>query len=293
MTSSHSTSSVPACLLCGADCALRYDFGEFRVAYCATCRLGCLDPFPTDAKMAELYRSQEYFEGVDDVGYEDYLGEDEEHAMTFRAKLKDLLATGSVNDLLEIGCGPGAFLREATAAGIPRVVGLDLNPWAIKYAKSCDLDASVGSIEDLPAERQFDAVAMLDLIEHIRNPVEFLRAVADRLRPGGRVLVMTPNVRSLLAFISGRRWVSFKIPEHLFYYSPFSIDQVLHRAGFEIVARRSARQYVTVDFVLSRLDRLVPPIVRAVRPVTRALGLDSRIISVTNGSMDIVARKVA
>lgn len=260
------------------------------MVYCGLCQLGQLSPLPSEQELAELYGSRAYFEGSDGVGYADYAADEPQFARTFRAKLEALLHFGPVRELLEIGCGPGYFLDEARRAGVARVVGIDRNPWAVEEARRRGIEAHVGSIDVLLPEDAFDAIVMLDLIEHVADPVPFLAEVRARLRPGGRVFLMTPNIRSALARVAGRRWVSFKIPEHLYYYSPRSMRTLLARSGFEVLSLRGAGQYVTVEFLFSRLQRLLPRSVRVAERLVRGLGLEKRVVFVTNGSIDVVAR---
>jgi 2-polyprenyl-3-methyl-5-hydroxy-6-metoxy-1,4-benzoquinol methylase len=278
------------CLLCGAPQVARHDFGRHRVMYCAVCALGQLAPLPTATELAALYDSPAYFEGDDAVGYAGYTADAPQLRRTFGAKLAWLARSGPLDALAEIGCGPGYLLQVAREAGVRELVGVDHNPWAVDQVRAAGIEAHRGSVEALPAGRRYDAVAMLDLLEHVPAPVPFLREVAARLKPGGRLLIMTPNIRSALARLSGRRWVSFKIPEHVVYYSPKSIRLVLARAGFEVTAVRSATQYVTVEFALDRLSHLSPYGTRALRAVLRPLGLERSVVPVTNGSIDVIAR---
>ncbi len=280
-----------ACALCGGAQRQRYDLDSHRLLYCARCRLGQLSPLPTEDELRALYASPRYFGGGGDaVGYADYAADEAQHARSFRARLRALLRHGPITDLLEIGCGPGLFLLEARRLGVPNVVGVDPNPWAVEHAHARGVEAYVGSVDTIDASRRFDAVAMLDVLEHVVAPLPFLAAARARLRPGGRLLIMTPDIRSLLARLSGRRWVSLKVPEHVRYYSRRSVRTLLDRAGFDVLAVRAAGQYVTVAFFLSRLERLVPAPARALRTIARALALDGRVVFLTNGSIDVIAR---
>lgn len=288
---SHETGTHADCGLCGGRMRPMYDFGRHAVVYCADCRLGRLAPMPGEHELDEVYASRAYFEGGGRVGYADYAGDAAQFARTFRDKLSNLRRFGHVTDLLEVGCGPGYFLLEARRAGIAGAVGVDRNPWAVEETRRRGFEAYLGSIAALPADRSFDAVVLLDVLEHIPDPEPFLAAVAARLRPGGRILLMTPNIRSLLARFSGRRWVSFKIPEHVHYFSPRSIRRLLNRAGFDVLTCRPAGQWVTLDFALDRLARLVPRPSAVLAAAARGLGLRAAAIFVPNGSIDVVARR--
>ncbi len=278
------------CFLCGGPQRPRFAVRGRWLLYCPRCGLGQLAPLPTDEELDRLYASEAYFRGDDRVGYASYVADAPEHARSFRRELTWLLRNAPVRNLLEIGCGPGVLLAEARRLGIADVVGVDPNPWAVREAQSRGIEARLGSIDAIARTARFDAIVMLDVLEHVVAPLPFLAGVRERLRDDGRLLVMTPNVESLLARVSGRRWVSLKVPEHVRYYSRRGIRAVLAAAGFRVVATRSAGQYVTVDFFLDRLARLVPA-ASAARRLARVIGIDRRVILLTNGSIDVIACK--
>lgn len=287
--STGATGTAAACLLCNGRISLLHRFGERSVYYCRSCEFGQLEPLPVEDELRRLYGSHEYFEGSDQVGYASYTEDAPQFARTFRHKVRELLACAPIRDLLEIGCGPGYFLAAAEEAGIANAVGIDLNPAAIELARAAGHRAEVGTIEQLERGRKYDAVAMFDVLEHIADPAAFLASVRAHTREGGVLYLMTPNIRSLLARVSGRRWVSFKIPEHVAYYSPRSIRLLLERAGWNVVSIRATGQYVTLDFLLSRVERLLPA-VRPARRMVRALRAGGLVLFVPNGSIDVIAR---
>lgn len=102
--------------------------------------------------------------------------------------------------LLDIGCGAGAFLRIARAAGY-RVTGLELNASLAQRARDTSgAEVVVGDAGCTTlAGRRFDVVTVLDLIEHVPDPVGVLRRCADALTPGGHLVVYTPNHSSVIA----------------------------------------------------------------------------------------------
>lgn len=277
------------CLACGAPTKPRYTFDPYVVMTCRDCGFGRLDPIPSESVLDRLYASSAYFEGTDRAGYADYSEQVGVFERTFAAKLDLLLRFGPVSRLLEIGCGPGTFLEVARQRGVEGLVGVDRNPWAIERAQAAGFDARVGSIESIPAEHQFDAAVLLDVLEHVRDPGPFLVEVRRRLRPGGRLLIMTPNIASILARVSGRRWVSFKIPEHILYFTPRSIGFVLGDAGFRTRLVRGTGQYATVAFCMDRLSRIAPRLAGWATPALRGLGLLDRVVYIPNGSIDVVA----
>ena len=112
---------------------------------------------------------------------------------------------------LDLGCGTG-FLLERLAREGWSGVGVDLSPKSVSLARS-RLDAAgagarvrvtVGSVYE-PPEGPFDLVTATDVLEHLEDPGSCLAAAADRLAPGGLVVVSTPNRRSLPG---ARRWLA-------------------------------------------------------------------------------------
>ena len=127
------------------------------------------------------------------------------------------------------------------------------------------------------------------LTEHITDPAAFLRIAARFLRPSGLVVMVTPNIRSLLARVSGPRWVSFKIPEHVSFYDPRTITDLLSGTGFTVSAIDPAYQYYALPFVTSRIRELLHPVSRLIPPVERLPFLRRRHLRVTSGSMRVLA----
>jgi SAM-dependent methyltransferase len=283
-------STTPRCLLCGELSPPRHAFASHELRYCSRCRLGQLAPLPTDTELAALYGTRDYYECSDLVGYAGYVEAAPQLRRTFAAKLAWLRRSGPIASLAEIGCGPGYLLEVARDLGIRDLAGVDRNPWAVEQARAQGLDVRRGSVEVLPAAGRYDAIVMLDLLEHVPAPIPFLRAVRAHLHPHGRLLIMVPNIRSLLARVSGPRWVSVKIPEHVLYYTRRSMRLTLDRAGLETTAMRAATQHVSLAFLLDRLGRLAPRASACARAPIRLLGLEHRVLPVTNGSLDVLAR---
>jgi 2-polyprenyl-3-methyl-5-hydroxy-6-metoxy-1,4-benzoquinol methylase len=109
--------------------------------------------------------------------------------------------------VLELGAGSGAFTRRMLAAGLV-VEAVDRNPSEGRASEApfhcVDLNASAWALP----EAAYDVVIATELIEHLENPTQFLRNARHRLRPGGLLLLTTPNVVSLESrrrlLVSGR-----------------------------------------------------------------------------------------
>ncbi|MDP3176487.1 MAG: class I SAM-dependent methyltransferase, partial [Spirochaetaceae bacterium] len=266
-TSLRASLELTSCPICGPDPAqdLRYDFAPYRVVRCSRCGLVFLSPRLTESAILNLYSDQEYYVSeVAGQGYDEYLEVRHNWIKTFTRRLDQITNYQLPGKALDIGCGPGFFLEAAQAKGYD-AFGLDPSEYIVKVAREKFGErVQLGLIEsaDYPADH-FDLVVAFDTFEHIYHPLEWLSAVRRVLRspdpvsgkPGGLLAITTPDPSSLLAKASGKKWVSFKIPEHVFYWSPSTIRRVL-ADGWDILEIRPAGQYASLGFLLRRLFRL-------------------------------------
>lgn len=184
--------------------------------------------------------------------------QDEIGALPVFTHIRDLIeaeSNGSARTLLDVGCGPGSFLHLARRVDL-EVTGLELNPILAKRARA-RTGAEVIQGDFLSAElrgRQFDVVTMLDLIEHLQDPIVALKQCRCLLKPGGRLILYTPNHSGLIVRIaqagyrlSGTRW-SGPVAEifdctHVTFFDARTLGLAVEKAGFE-----------TVRTILSRYD---------------------------------------
>jgi SAM-dependent methyltransferase len=288
------------CPMCGSAPAptLRYDFDPYRVVDCPNCGLTFLSPRLTESAILKLYSDQEYYVSeVAGQGYDEYLEVRPNWIKTFSRRLDQITKYQSPGKVLDIGCGPGFFLEAAQAKGYD-AYGLDPSDYIVKVAREKFGDRiQHGVIEtaDYPAEA-FDLVVAFDTFEHIYRPLEWLNAARRVLRSpdpasgktGGLLAITTPDPSSMLAKLSGKNWVSFKLPEHVFYWSPSTIRRAL-TDGWEILEITRAGQYATLGFLFRRLFRLSSN-PRGILKWTLDL-LNKLSVYSDNGSMTVIARK--
>ena len=282
------------CVLCGGGAFRdRHEIAGHAIRDCEGCGLTQLQPMPPRALLDELY-GDEYFESGDaGVGYGDYASQEQEYLATFADDVRRIREFASGGRLLEVGCGFGYFLEVAARAGFD-VQGVDASPRAVAES-SRRLPGRIfqGAVSEVPEleERRFDVIFASHLIEHISEPLPFVRDLATRLEPGGHLVLVTPNVKSWLARISGSRWVSFKIPEHVVFYAPDTIGRLLRECGLEVLAVDPAYQVYRLPFLMSRVRQLVRPADRLIPPFERWAPFRKRMLRVTSGSLRVVARR--
>jgi SAM-dependent methyltransferase len=155
--------------------------------------------------------------------------------------------------LLEIGCGTGTLLLEAERLGWQAALGVEPCQAATEVARERGAQVVHGWFpSNVPdALGSFDAVAVLDVLEHFAEPLRFLTDLGARLAPGGRLLVQVPNWDSLLVRLEGEH-SSVVTPGHWSYFTPRTLQALLARSGFRALS---------VETVVSELDRIMahPP----------------------------------
>jgi GT2 family glycosyltransferase/tetratricopeptide (TPR) repeat protein/SAM-dependent methyltransferase len=153
------------------------------------------------------------------------------------------LVPPTARDILDVGCGAGRFGATLKARQPCRVTGLELDPAAASAARS-RLDAvHEGDLETLTppfAEAAFDAIVCGDVLEHLREPLAFLRRSRIWLRPGGTLVASVPNVRHhtvVRSLLSGN-WTyepaGLLDRTHLRFFTRRETEKLFHRAGFAV-----------------------------------------------------------
>lgn len=156
--------------------------------------------------------------------------------------------------LLDVGTSIGLFLRLALDRGWSGR-GTEFGRRALAYARGeLGLEVDDTPIEELDGE--YDAVTVLSVLEHVNEPREFLAHVARLLRPGGAAYFVVPNVESLACRVLHERAATFDGRNHLVYFSPRTLRELLAREGFDVVRTRT--RVASVDPVLEWLTYREP-----------------------------------
>lgn len=154
----------------------------------------------------------------------------------FAAILDELEAYRGKGRLLDVGCSIGLFLDLARGRGW-RTTGVELGARALGHARDeLGLDVRDARVEEAGfADGSFDVVTILSVIEHVTDPRALVREAARLLVPAGALYVITPNVESLACRVLHERAATFDGRNHLVYFSPRTLADLLRREGFDIV----------------------------------------------------------
>jgi len=218
------------------------------LSICADCGHIFANPCPTPEHLTSLYGR------VEDPLYEDEAAGRSRNFLRILRRLEKLLPERGA--LFDVGAATGILLDLARRRGW-EPAGIEPSSWAVRAAADkYGLDLIEGTLEtaSLPEDR-YAAVTMVDFIEHTPLPFEAVRKARDILRPAGILVLVTPDIHSRAARLAGRRWWHLR-PAHLAFFSRRSLDALLRRAGFSVVAERRYAWTFSAHYLLSRKPAL-------------------------------------
>jgi SAM-dependent methyltransferase len=233
------------CALCGSSRALpeatgrdfEYDTcpNEFHFVRCAECAHRYLSPRPRVEDLAAIYPATYYAFASGGNPLVARLRRSWEGG---KVRLYRACVGEGPRRILDVGCGNGRFLRLLRDFGGPEweLVGIDIDAAAVAECRAQGFEAHVGRVEDFEDPgRGFDAVIMLQLIEHVEDPVAICRRVEQLLRPGGCFVVETPNLAGLdYRLFRGACWGHYHFPRHWNLFSSDSLRRLLEDAGLRV-----------------------------------------------------------
>jgi 2-polyprenyl-3-methyl-5-hydroxy-6-metoxy-1,4-benzoquinol methylase len=213
------------CPICNAvKCKLLYEENEFPVWKCLRCSHIYVSPQPSKAVVFEYYDKH-----LPEVDNQDASESHRQNVynQTAIAINKYMQHQG---DLLDIGAGFGGFLERASVDGW-RIHGLEINRSRYNIckqrlsSKANENAIQCSSFEDAELDQaSFDAIVLINVIEHVKNPVSIFERAYELLRPGGCIVIRWPQ----LAF----RGSLHVAPEHLHGFTGRSISTLINKTGF-------------------------------------------------------------
>jgi 2-polyprenyl-3-methyl-5-hydroxy-6-metoxy-1,4-benzoquinol methylase len=138
--------------------------------------------------------------------------------------------------VLDVGAGYGFFLAALEKAGY-EASGIEVSAHAVEQARQRVRGLLVEQAAEEPfpfPESHFDAVTLLDVIEHLRDYAATLESCRQCLKPGGKLFVITLNAHSLARPLLGRRWAWYQDPTHVHMFTPRMLREGLEGAGLEV-----------------------------------------------------------
>ena len=154
------------------------------------------------------------------------------------------------------------------------VDGVDPSAWAARYAREVTgVAVHEGFLSENSAKlrARYDAVVSWDVLEHVRDPLTFLRECATFLDPGGVLCFSTLDTNSWPPRLLRRRW-PWLMDMHVQYFDRYVLKDMLGRAGFQLVRVEPYTHYARLRYALRGALRILP------RVLERPLAAGARLI---------------
>lgn len=222
--------------------------GHLRIVRCPLCSLVLSSPRDDEPTISSIYTR------LTDRVY-DTADHGREHTARAHLKLVEKFVSPSAK-ILDVGCATGYFAGLAKEHGYD-VTGVDPSLWAIETARKRypQVDFHAGTLDSTGwPESSCAAVTMWDVLEHILTPSGTLDEVHRILEADGYLFLNLPNIESVTARLLGKRWMLL-LREHLWYFSPRTIDLLLKRCGFEVVKVRANWVCFSIFNIIQRLEQ--------------------------------------
>jgi len=175
---------------------------------------------------------KEYYKKMKD---ETYLREEKYRVRAFAEFWKTIERLNAVpGRILDVGAGAGFLLYQARMKGW-KAEGVEPSEWARGIIAG--REPEIRMYEDMfqiKSERVYDVISIMDVIEHMENPLVCMKKIRALIKDSGYLYLTTPNIMSLPARLLGKHWWSM-IPAHIYYFSPRTLTSLLKQSGFSVI----------------------------------------------------------
>jgi SAM-dependent methyltransferase len=236
--------TITKCPLCEEDVSDAFSRGrdfeystsgdEFTFVKCRGCGVLYLNPRPDISELYRIYPDTYIPYNFDSKSFAVKVRNilEKIKALEFRKRFCETAA------IMDAGCGGPGFLENLRKVGRPgwKLWGNDINDNVIKDLKERGFETAPGRFEELRLpDASFDAIFFKQVLEHLEKPKEILDNAARLLKPGGRLVIETPNYRAWDATLfSGRYWGGYHFPRHWTIFEPDTLSAAGQGAGLRV-----------------------------------------------------------
>ena len=205
----------------------------FSILACNNCTHLFTQNVSEQDEIGKYYASENYISHSDtQVGLTNKLYHSiRKRTLQGKKKLIENETQKSTGNILDIGCGTGAFLHTMKISGW-KITGLEPDATAREKA------TSLYSIEPQPSQNifslpsnTFDAITMWHVLEHVHQLHEYIGQLKNMLTDRGRIFIAVPNYTSYDAQHYGAFWAAYDVPRHLYHFSPVSMKNLVEQHG--------------------------------------------------------------
>lgn len=224
------------CLLCGNKISNSSFLNHegYELTKCKNCELVFANILLDDTYTKSIYDTNEYEESTKIEILDTYDYRKNKFGKERFEYLEEKCNFTKNDTLLDLGCGPGYFLKYLDELKI-KSKGLEVTDYLVNICKENNLNVENKYLE-YESKLEYNVITMFDVLEHLRNPIELFNQANDKIKKDGFVLAYTPNIHSFsFAFQEGSQ--NLLLPyEHLGFYNKKSLDYLAEKTGFKVVS---------------------------------------------------------
>lgn len=209
---------------------------KFDIWECKNCTQRFTQNIPDKEGIGKYYQSENYISHSDtSKGFiNNIYHKVRKRTLVQKRKLVEKETGKSKGNILDVGCGTGAFLHTMKEAGWD-ATGLEPD----KTAREKALELYGLHLEDSEkfyqlAPKSFDAITMWHVLEHVHDLHAYIDQLKNLLKPGGKLFIAVPNYTSHDADVYKEFWAAYDVPRHLYHFSPASMKTLLEKHGMKV-----------------------------------------------------------
>jgi len=242
-----------------------FEINDYSIVQCKNCSLKYLYPLPEEKSIREIYQADYFSSTTDERGYKNYIFDEPLVKRTYKKRLlkvKNILRFEKDNVFRahEAGCAYG-FGLQIIQSIFPNcsLTASDISKEAVNFCNKKGYEVYLSDLWGRTKEldlNSLDLLIMFDVIEHFRNIQPFVYWASKVIKKGGFVILTTPDINSFFNRILGKRSPSYKIPEHIIYFSKETLSFAF-RESFNLIRSFSDYQIIRLDRMVTKIFRLL------------------------------------
>lgn len=220
--------------------------GKYQIVQCCSCGLVYVNPRPTLEALAlhypDNYIAYTQLEEMSWLMQRIFLPVARANANSRIRNIERVIGPlPEKTKVADVGCGLNLFLRYLRELRGCEGIGVDFNAKITDYArKKFNMPIVCGTLHDAGFESgHFDLVTMHEYLEHEPSPLQVLTEARRITRTGGYINIEIPYIGGLPARIFRSRWSQYDVPRHLVFFTPWTLEKILERCGYELISLRT------------------------------------------------------
>lgn len=303
LTKNENTQIKNSCNLCRGEkldlfkSKLRDEKEKFKVFRCEKCGHIQLFPKPSEEDNKEFYdKNLQDIRRQKEISYEKLLANNKFDTDRHVNLIKELTNNDINSSILDIGAGYGFFVDALTRAGYKNVTGIEISierrQISMQHTNVAIIDFDINNPNiDIGT---FDVVTLFHVLEHIDDPIKFLKNIYKLLNKNGILVCEVPNVREILLDVCKEYNDFYWIRAHLNYFSSTTLLDCFKKAGYHKVEIRFEQRYGLINlcnWLTTGLPQIEKPIFEIVddykdvenfyRKYLESIGRSDTIIAIT------------